>query len=410
MTTIHTSPGAPFSIYEDQSAITPSEYDADSSFNSETGSLPAADDPIDSIEIHSPAFSPSPSSRRVSALTAASLISDLPSELSITSKSSPHTRGYTPMKERPPFRNPSSVRALQMASPPPFEPFSSPRAAHSKPPYKMSTPSRRSETPSHNSSHRSQSLQQRSPHPMPTPSRQLQQQFPLVLLHVTLLPLTLVYSPSTMEAVLPLWLAQNFRLLEERLQDAVLMQRGLLIRHPRDEYDLLEERLLESLELKTPRVLKCGHFIGDGSDASDNNSDGEGSGEDDEEDRGSRMSGGTVTADEDEAACRDLVATTEDDASVCTDCHRPIKKPGLGAGSGTKKWDIKIYAANGLMRAGAWAAAWSEMERVDVEISPWIPEEVRKALEKRREEEEREEEIERKKAQEEAEEKRTVEE
>jgi hypothetical protein len=72
---------------------------------------------------------------------------------------------------------------------------------------------------------------------------------------------------------------------------------------------------------------------------------------------------------------------------MCIDCHRELKKPGKGIGAGTRKWDIKIYAANGLMRAAAWQACWNDMERCDVEIHPWIPEEVRKTLERRAQEE-----------------------
>ncbi|KAF2491968.1 hypothetical protein BU16DRAFT_541910 [Lophium mytilinum] len=401
MTTIHTSPppGPGFSIYEDteHSLSSPlSSYDADTSFSSETSSLPSPDDPLESIEPHldnSDAFSTSTTrSRRVSALTTTSLISDLPSELSITSRHTPNEMHYTPMKERALFRNPSSVRALQMASPPPFEPtYSAPRAAGTKGAYKLSTPSRRSETPSRHSV-RSQSLK---PGQTPTPSKQLVQvqppppQFhPLILLHVTLLPLAHVYSPGVLAAMAPAWLGENYRLLEERFADSVLMQRGLLIPHPNEEYDLLEERLLESLELKMPRLLKCGHFTGgeeaEESDVSDEEDEG----------RGSRMSGGTITGEDEE------VFECDDASSVCTDCHRPIRKPGKGAGSGSKKWNIKIYAANGLMRAGAWGAAWREMERVDVEISPWIPEDIRKALEQRQKEEEQEELLERKRIQE----------
>jgi hypothetical protein len=36
-----------------------------------------------------------------------------------------------------------------------------------------------------------------------------------------------------------------------------------------------------------------------------------------------------------------------------------------------------------LMRANAWAACWGEMERCDVELQPWIPDDLRKTLEKR---------------------------
>ncbi|KAF1998358.1 hypothetical protein P154DRAFT_524052, partial [Amniculicola lignicola CBS 123094] len=190
------------------------------------------------------------------------------------------------------------------------------------------------------------------------------------------------YPADVMEKVMPHWLVENYKLLEEKLKDIVLMQRGLLIPHPRDEYDLLEERILESLELKTPRLLKCGHFVGpdiEDEDHEDCDDDDDVSVTDESTGRGSRMSGGTLTVDEDADKC----PSPMDDASVCMDCHRQVKKPGGGLGAGRKKWDIKIYAANGLMRAGAWCAAWSEMERCDVEIAPWMPEEIRKMVEKR---------------------------
>ena len=46
-----------------------------------------------------------------------------------------------------------------------------------------------------------------------------------------------------------------------------------------------------------------------------------------------------------------------------------------------------MYAANGLIRASAWSAAWSEMERVDVEILPWINNDLRRTLDARLHEE-----------------------
>ena len=42
-----------------------------------------------------------------------------------------------------------------------------------------------------------------------------------------------------------------------------------------------------------------------------------------------------------------------------------------------------MYAANGLMRAGAWSAAWNEMEMVDVEVSVWLPEDVKREVDGR---------------------------
>jgi hypothetical protein len=182
-----------------------------------------------------------------------------------------------------------------------------------------------------------------------------------------------------MVRIMPEWLVENYKLLEEKLQDIILMRRGLLIPHPRDEYDLLEERILESLELKTPRLLKCGHFVPPEDDTDKEDEDDDVSILDDNTGRGSRMSGGTFT---EEREWKEGILDTAD-ASTCIDCHGELKRPGKGVGAGTRRWDIKIYAANGLMRSNAWMACWNDMERCDVEISPWIPDDLRKTLERR---------------------------
>lgn len=208
---------------------------------------------------------------------------------------------------------------------------------------------------------------------MPTPTPQ---QAPLVLLHVTILPPQVPYSHDLMVRIMPEWLVENYKLLDEKLQDIILMRRGLLIPHPRDEYDVLEERILESLELKTPRLLKCGHFVPPEDDTDGGESDDEHSVLDDSTGRGSRMSGGTFTEE------REHSHHARSD-SMCNDCHHELKRPRQGVGAGKRRWDIKIYAANGLMRANAWAACWGEMERCDVEIQPWIPDDLRKTLEQR---------------------------
>jgi len=406
MTTIHHSPPpgvTSFAIYEDsedQGPPSPSEvYEGDTSFTSEM-SLPSADDAIPSIEAHdepepySTSYTSRPSiltsSRHASGMTTKSFISSLPSEISIASKpvlpANALDSRCSPRKERPPFRNPSSVRAMQMSSPPPLSALEAPRE-RIKGSYKLATPSRsgRSESVSTTGTRRSRSHResmhehqvQQSPRPTPTP-----QHLPLVLLHVTILPMQMPYSNELMCRIMPEWLVENYRILEEKLQDIVLMRRGLLIQHPREEYDVLEERILESLELKVPRLLKCGHFVGpDDESSEDEEHDDDRSVRGDSIGRGSRMSGGTVTV-EDEGE-DGYSASNLNDAGVCLDCHRQVKKPGNGVGAGNKRWDIKIYAANGLMRAGAWSAAWSEMERCDVEITPWIPNDVRKAIEKR---------------------------
>ena len=188
-----------------------------------------------------------------------------------------------------------------------------------------------------------------------SPGKKMKKEYPLVLLHVTLLPLPLYYSEEMLESVLPPSILENWKLLQEKATDTVL-ERGILIPHPKEDYDLLEERLLESLELKIPRILKCGHFRLEPEEAD-------------------------IAADSDDDFDEDT-----DDVDICLDCGRRIRDGKFGsAGTGSKRWDIKLFAANGLMRAGAWSAAWREMERVDVEILPWMEEDMKRELELRRE-------------------------
>lgn len=256
---------------------------------------------------------------------------------------------YTPLKHRSPFRNPSSVRAMQMdTTPPPYLPSPSSPLQHGRPVTSHSA------TPRSTHSHHGV---MRTPSRL-SPVKKVKKEYPLVLLHVTLLPANVAYSTEVMETVLPGYVLENWKMLREALTDTVL-ERGILIPHPREDYDLLEERLLESLELKLPRILKCGHLHidpDDGPEASDD--------EDDEDDMG--------------------------DVDVCADCGRHIRDGRFGsAGAGKRRWHIKIFAANGLMRAGAWGAAWREMERVDVEILPFMDEKMRRELEMRQDEEDR---------------------
>ncbi|KAH8708447.1 hypothetical protein GQ44DRAFT_715355 [Phaeosphaeriaceae sp. PMI808] len=401
MTTTHRSPASgltSFAIYEDQEdrgLLSPSEmFEGDMSFNSEL-SVTRADEAtstIDSDEGLTGAPQPYTSTytsrksslppRHSSGATQYSVVSALPSESSIAPESvvpasDAANARFTPRKERPRFRNPESVRAMQLASPPLLPALETSRE-RLKGSYKLMTPSRsgRSETPvSKKSGSRRGSLRdQHSPKPTPAP-----QQAPLVLLHVTILPPQMPYSHDFMGRIMPEWLVENYKLLGEKLQDIILMRRGLLIPHPRDEYDLLEERILESLELKPPRLLKCGHFVAPEDDSDREFEDDEAGVSYDNTGRGSRMSGGTFT-DENEWKENMLDGT---DSTMCVDCNCELKQFGKGVGAGTRRWDIKIYAANGLMRANAWTACWNDMERCDVEISPWIPDKLRKTLEKR---------------------------
>ena len=262
---------------------------------------------------------------------------------------------FTPLKTRSPFRNPSSVRAIQLDTTPPHLISPSSQQRH-----KAYTPSRQG-TPRSIHSHRN-TISMSSPSKL-SPTKKLKKEYPLVLLHLTLLPIPLPYSQQTMESVLPPSILENWKLLLEKATPTVL-ERGILIPHPKEDYDLLEERLLESLELKTPRILKCGHFHLSA-----------------EEEADILAADGESDSDNDDA----------NDADICLDCGRRIRDGRLGtAGEGSKRWNIKLFAANGLMRAGAWSAAWREMERVDVEILPWMEEDMKRELELRSEQEEEE--------------------
>jgi hypothetical protein len=140
---------------------------------------------------------------------------------------------------------------------------------------------------------------------------------------------------------------ESWRLLQEKLGDTVL-ERGILLPHPQDSYEVLEERLLEALELPVhPRalILKCGHYMGPSE---------------------------TPSSDEDGAG--DYSWNSEaGQRKWCDICGRDVRVEQVGdVAEGERRFRVKIYASNGLMRAGAWAAAWREMERVDVEIEPSV--------------------------------------
>lgn len=185
-----------------------------------------------------------------------------------------------------------------------------------------------------------------------------QKHYPLVLLHVTLLPVNLPWSTESMQELLPANVLENLQLIRSKVSETVL-NRGILIPHPREEYELLEERLLEALELQDERVTKCGHFRNrESSSESDN-------GGDSDSGVGSSVDGS--------------------DGELCATCQHHIKTLRTPTGGGSKKWSIRIFAANGLMRASAWTAAWTDMESVDVEVLPWISEDVSRKLDERRE-------------------------
>lgn len=329
-------------------------------------------------------------SRRVSEHTAVSSIpASLPSdELSYSVR----------RKTRPPFRSPSSVRAIQLSSP---ELGSSPRHFHSGSNRQkwLGEVQRNlgdrviSDTESYSEHVDDEALRYMMAHKRQNRNRALQShslrtlstttmdtvQAPLVLLHITVLPSTLRYSITALESTAPEHVLDNLRILREKLND-IVFARGILITHPGEEYDLLEERLLEALELVTPRISPCGHFLGHETDIGLHDSKG-----DEESDRSSRIEPWIEQQETCDYAhanilipCQSSRVSNDD---ICDVCHERLRQTIGGSEEGVKKWEINFYAANGLMRAGAWTAAWREMERVDVEISPWIPEDVKKSLE-----------------------------
>ncbi|KAJ9260268.1 hypothetical protein C8Q69DRAFT_478758 [Paecilomyces variotii] len=247
---------------------------------------------------------------------------------------------------QPAFRKPSSVRAMQMHTEDEDEDYLSPtrrRATGYSPRHSGMTPVKRSPCHSpYGSAHKPK----------------VKKEYPLVLLHCNLLPPSLslpagIGNPTSqiLQEVLPLRYWKRWKLLEEKvIGSGVLRERGVLISHPQDAYDVLEERLLESLELVHPR-LRNGHFL---------------------------SGGGDDTEKEDSETDTKIDAESEE-GEECPDCGGWV----VDHKDSGRKWEIKVYAANGLMRAGAWAAAWKEMEKVDVEVSLWLPSKIRRELEKR---------------------------
>ncbi|KAK7980521.1 hypothetical protein PG989_012978 [Apiospora arundinis] len=249
----------------------------------------------------------------------------------------PTARGST----RPPFRTPSDIRAMQMSSPAPSVIVNSPRSANRKFPTvsRLGSPAGSAQYSPKNR----------------TPSRfKVKQEAPLILLHATLLPLRWMWADiideldsSEMSEDAKL-LRDSWRLLQDVVGDTVV-ERGILLGHPQDDYEVLEERLLEALELpmrRRARILECGHYLGPANEK-------------------------TVGEDEDS---EDDYDTSRQQPQVkhhwCNTCKHEIRYESLGPG---KIFRVKVYASNGLMKAGAWAACFKEMERVDIELEPVVP-------------------------------------
>lgn len=269
-------------------------------------------------------------------LTGASCISDIqpydPDEQFV-----PTIRG-TP---RAAFRSPSAFQNSQTQSPPVSVGKRTPRTSISK----LGSPS----------------LQYS---PKKTPPRFKRNTPPLVLLHVTLLPLRWPWGPvlesiqsdETSKAVQSL--REAWRLLQGRLGDTVA-DRGVLLPHPQNDFEVLEERLLEAVELplrRRARILECGHYIGPANEMKF-----------------------LEDLDSDDEDYEEQLAATQRNTHWCTTCRSDIHFDSLGEG---KVFRTKVYASNGLMKAGAWDACWRQMERVDVEIEPIVDQEILDELER----------------------------
>ena len=232
------------------------------------------------------------------------------------------------------------------------------------------------------------------------------------------------WSAETLAAHAPPALRGRMRDLRARVGPAVLA-RGLLVPHPHGEFDVLESRVLEALGLQSDEdddaagVLPCGHFDdgvyhyddGDWEASEDGGNDGGADGyaaadappseppplivddgfDDDTSSSGRGSLSGKTTAllplTSSPAAPRTSsmlpsvpCAPPPPAARTCPTCANHSGMHPAGRSGGTAGWELTFYAANGLMRAGAWRAAWREMERVDVEIAPRVPSPLRAKL------------------------------
>ncbi|KAF7958028.1 hypothetical protein EAE96_003595 [Botrytis aclada] len=293
-----------------------------------------------------------------------SIISRIPSGSHHSRTSAPRARdsACSPRKvPRHPFRTPSDIRAMQMYSPAPSL-FSTPysvKRQQNPTVSRLGTPTGSQHTKSRT----------------PTRFKKTREESSLVLLHVTVLPLQWQYAKAILAPELPANLysiREAYYLLQEKLSETILT-RGILLPHPQDSYECLQERFLDALELPVrPRakILRCGHYMGPNTTSSDDDSD--------ERDSGFGSTGRFRPRPE---------------RIWCDICRRDVRYEDDDQDEDDKKFNVKIFASNGLMRAGAWAAAWREMERVDIEIEPfvqpWMVEDMEDLIERLREAEER---------------------
>ena len=347
--------------------FSPDTYDASIT---EADDVPTSDDDaVTRITIHDGASTRSSISSFPRSTISENSLSNIHQDVLRTPSKSPplHKASYTP-RDSPrgsvvrtsaardynsAFRNPSSVRALQMKDG--FYDELAGRSPHRRHDSRTSYFSHHSLNSTHTSPAKRSSRSSRSSPQKPIV--EVKKEFPLILLHCTLLPATVplstIHNDTLIREVLPEEYKKRWIKLQDSMNNAEVQSRGVLIPHPKEDYELLEERLLESLDLEQPRIRQ-NHYLP----------------EDDRTSADSGFESASQTSAEDECG---------EKGHTCPDCGKKVDEA-------QRKWNIKVYAANGLMRAGAWSAAWREMEKVDVEIGVWMPEEARKAVEARIEE------------------------
>ncbi|KAL9095026.1 MAG: hypothetical protein Q9165_002628 [Trypethelium subeluteriae] len=226
----------------------------------------------------------------------------------------------------------------------------------------------------------------------PTPAEK-QRLGPLVLLHTTVLQSAEPeFSDALLSEVLPSKVLNTYKASRATLTQKigpVVRQRGILLRHPRDDFNELLERIMTSLDLENTAEVS---------------SDDENDDPDPEHQRrtcGQKCDSSDESEDDqdsDDTVCETYCPTPQlsrrpgESERICSTCGRPRRFLRIRENTVSNQYDVKVYAANGLIGHQVWEAVWQEMERVDVEINVALPEKWRRLLnEKAKEIEENEE-------------------
>ena len=192
---------------------------------------------------------------------------------------------------------------------------------------------------------------------------------PLVLLHVTLLQAREAeYTDALLSEVLPqkeLSVYKSARATLLQKLGPVVRQRGILLRHPRNDFNELLEKVLASLDLDNEFEASSDNY--DDDRGPEQHMEHTGRQCHDTEER--------VDEDSDDTACEsfcptpDLSRRSGNRPRICSTCGRPRRFLRVRDNAASDRYDIKVYAANGLVGFQVWEAVWHEMERVDVEIN-----------------------------------------